>query len=54
MEELKIEIKWLKNMIDLHNQLGNKGLEMKFKLKLNKLKMEVLSLIDVEVFEIIK
>ena len=41
MEELKIKIKWLKDMIHLHHQLGNKGLEQIFKLRLNNLIVEV-------------
>jgi hypothetical protein len=45
MNELKVKIEWLKNMIELHNKLGNKGLEDIFKLKLNKLIIEVVDLI---------
>jgi hypothetical protein len=45
MEELKVKIKWLKDMIDMHHKLGNKGLEQVFKLKLDKLIIDVVDLI---------
>ena len=45
MEELKIEIKWLKNMIDLHNQLGNNGMKKIFEIKLEKLIIDIEELI---------
>ena len=48
MEDLKIEIKWLKNMIDLHNQLGNNGMKEIFEMKLEKLLMDVKELIKLE------
>ena len=46
MEELKVKVKWLKDMINLHHQLGNKGLEQMFKLKLDKLRVEIFELIS--------
>lgn len=45
MEELKVEIQFLKSMINLHQQLGNKGLEQIFQLKLNRLINELVELI---------
>jgi hypothetical protein len=48
MEDLKIKIKWLKNMIDLHNQLGNNGMKKVFEMKLEELLMDVKELIKLE------
>jgi hypothetical protein len=45
MEELKVKVKWLRDMINLHHQLGNKGLEQIFKIKLDKLINEVVEII---------
>ena len=38
MNKKEQKIKHLENMIDMHHQLGNKGLEQAFKMKLNKIK----------------
>tara|TARA_R110001606_G_scaffold303222_1_gene450514 strand:+ start:290 stop:412 length:123 start_codon:yes stop_codon:yes gene_type:complete len=38
MNKKEKKIKWLENIIDFHHQLGNKGLEQAFKMKLNKIK----------------
>lgn len=45
MEDLKIEIEWLKNMIDLHSQLGNNGMKKVFEMKLEKLIIDIEELI---------
>lgn len=42
MEDLKKEIKMIKNMIHFHSQLGNKGLKKKFEFRL------MLLIIDLE------
>ena len=46
MEELKIEIRWLKDMIDMHHKLGNKGLGKGFEMRLEKLIMEICELLE--------
>tara|TARA_R110001592_G_C13149038_1_gene748005 strand:+ start:2222 stop:2365 length:144 start_codon:yes stop_codon:yes gene_type:complete len=46
MEDLKIEIMFLKNMIQLHNELGNKGLSKGFEIRLEKIIMEICELLE--------
>ena len=53
MEELKREIKLIKNMIHFHSQLGNKGLKKKFEMRLLMLIIDLEKLI-VELKEINK
>ncbi len=41
MNDLRIKIKWLKNMIELHTKLDNKGMKHIFEMKLNKLESKI-------------
>ena len=38
MNKIEKKIKWLENIIDFHQKLGNKGLSQTFEMRLKKIK----------------